>query len=577
MSESLLDVLLAKHPVPCQVESMEIQPDEIVHVVGTQEPVRDQPDSRAQLLLRTGWLKVDLIQIALSPDERAQLVTEVQGAARNWLKQAGSPVQATERDQVRWLVEKTRSHESALQIGQRVWLALVLHGLGCRGLRFDNEGQIHWQEGLVGRIGLAPDAAIDLAWSQPTRQTYTASFRQPDGTITRGKGRRRWFAYRLTIDPSAAFLFEQRAQKTQNAVALIVASEIHATQPQLPRDFYGGDAFQQACIDAQDQSFDHILVVSPKHGIISLDDTVDSETTWDSVLEGPVWNWQQMAVQRLGMYLFGKAAINHPQARELNWWAWLNPETTYELTVFGDGFTVQMLLDHLIHSGGRMPHSWPQLRLGELKPGYDAGEMEETFDFDFDLSDNIDFDDPEYQAAMQDINILLEWSTEFVELVSVYVSPINELWTLAADEALIPVRILTASEMDIEELLDLLTDISLLLEHPLPFTMLINAGLGVSTLLQITHSLVHDEREAISALLDVYPEDVLRQYVEKTLQETSQEDRLCACLTLAEQLQLLHLAIDSTQRDQLMLWLQTYISTRMRPRILGSAEGTDKP
>src|SRR5690606_23744465 len=118
-----------------------------------------------------------------------------------------------ERDQVRWLVEKTRQHESMLQIGQRVWLALVLHHLGHQGLHFDAEGQIRWQGGAAGRIGLSPDEAVDLAWGQEGHQTYAASFRQPDGSIRRGKGRRRWDIYRLTVHPDAAVLFARRARR----------------------------------------------------------------------------------------------------------------------------------------------------------------------------------------------------------------------------------------------------------------------------------------------------------------------------------------------------------------------------
>jgi hypothetical protein len=125
--------------------------------------------------------------------------------------------------------------------------------------------------------------------------------------------------------------------------------------------------------------------------------------------------------------------------------------------------------------------------------------------------------------------------------------------------------------MDIEDLLDLLTDITLLVEQPLPISMMISANMAVSVLLQITHSLVHNERDALPELMDIFPEGTLRQYVEKTLQEPNFEDQLCACLTLAEQMQLLALTILPQTGDQLLIWLQTYLSARMRQRILGES------
>jgi hypothetical protein len=94
----------------------------------------------------------------------------------------------------------------------------------------------------------------------------------------------------------------------------------------------------------------------------------------------------------------------------------------------------------------------------------------------------------------------------------------------------------------------------------------------VSLLLQITHSLVHDERDAIREPLDAFQDGVLRQYIEKVMQEPSFEDRLCACLTLTEQVQLLALTISPSLSDQLLVWLQTYLSSRMRQRILGEMD-----
>jgi hypothetical protein len=567
---TILDKILSSHSAACQLRVVKVTAEELVHVVGSQEPVRDQPDERARLLLAAGWLKIETVELELPDSERANFVTAIQQSARTWLKQAGDSPTPEDRDQVRWLVEKTRSRESKQQIAQRVWLAAVVYNMNHRGIAFDSEGQVLWQAGIAGRIGLSPDDALDLAWQHGDHQVYTASFRQADGTITRGKGRQRWYVYRLTIDSAADPLFERRAKKTHEKVALIVASEIHATQPRLPRDFYGGNEFQQACIDAQDQQFTHILVVSPEHGILSLDDVVPSDSTWDEVLERRVWAWQQLAIQRLGFYFFGDPRIKIPRAKDINWWAWLNPSSSYEISIFGAGFAVRMLLDQLLRYKSRVASSWPEISIAESRPGYNIGDLGDDDDLDFDLDE--DFDSQNFEATLQDIDQMLEWAAEFVELVNIFVPPTGETWELAPDEALIPIRLLTETGMDIEDLLDLLTDISLLIEQSIPISMLISANMVVSIMLQITHSLAHNEHEAVHDTLETLPEAVLRQYIEKVLQETSLEDRLCACLTLIEQMHLIVLSVPPVVNDQLLVWLQTYLATKMRQRILGDQD-----
>jgi hypothetical protein len=166
----------------------------------------------------------------------------------------------------------------------------------------------------------------------------------------------------------------------------------------------------------------------------------------------------------------------------------------------------------------------------------------------------------------------LEWATELSELVNVFVPPTSEVWDLAPDEALIPVRLLTEMGMEIEDLLDLLTDVNLLLEQSIPISILINAPMVVSVLLQVAHTLAHNERDPIPEMLSVFPEDAVRQYIEGAIQEATLEDRLCACLTLAEQMHLLAMAVPPSTSDQLLVWLQTYISTRLRQRLLGDAD-----
>jgi len=166
----------------------------------------------------------------------------------------------------------------------------------------------------------------------------------------------------------------------------------------------------------------------------------------------------------------------------------------------------------------------------------------------------------------------LEWSAELVSLVNIYVPPTNETWELAPDEALIPIRALVDAEIDIENFLDVLTDLQLLLDRAIPLSALVNANMVVSVLLQITHSLVHNDQDSIQELLSLLPEAEFHQYIENALQEVNQEDQLCACLTLAEQMQLVALNLPSAMSDQLLIWLQTYISARMRHRLLGNTD-----
>lgn len=571
MNKTILDELLSKFPVQTELRTITITEDEIVHAAGAQEPVRDQPDERARTLLRLGWLSIDHLHIALSASERKALVEQVQELARNWLAQKVDTASASEHQQIRWMVEKTRPHESKQQIAHRLWLAIALYGQNCRGLRFDIEGQIHWDDGITGRIGLSPDELLDLIWANDKQIVYAASFRAPNGTIARGKGRHRWYVYRLSIDKKATPLFEQRLNKVNERIALVVASESYATQPQLPRDFYGGDEFQQACIDAQDQHFDHIFVLSPEHGVISLDDMVPSDITWNDVLEQHIWRWQMLVVQRLGRYLFRDPSQLTAHAHDINWWLWLNPESIYQFTVFGGGFAVRVLFDHLLRARTRVPRLWPHIVLEEYRPGYLFGDFDEDYDLDLDLDDGLTADRA-FELAIQDIDQLLEWATDFVHLVTIRVPPKNEIWHIAPDEALIPIRLLADSGMDVDNLLDLLTDITLLLEQPMPLDLVIRPGLAVSTLLQLTHNLIHDEHDLLQNLLNMLPDDALRQYIEKALQEPHQEDRLCACLTLTEQMQIIDLSISDQAAEQLLVWMQTYISTHVRQQLLGGEQ-----
>lgn len=93
----------------------------------------------------------------------------------------------------------------------------------------------------------------------------------------------------------------------------------------------------------------------------------------------------------------------------------------------------------------------------------------------------------------------------------------------------------------------------------------------VSVLLQISHSLVHRELDVIQETISSFPELPLVQYIEKALREKSQEDQLCACLTLVEHLHLLSQIITPAVNEQLLVWLQTYISGRIRQQMMSQS------
>jgi len=565
----ILDTFFSSHTFTCQSKPVSVQPDELVHVFGAQEPVRDQRDGRARALLQIGWLTIEHIAVAMPPGDREQLVSDIQEAARAWLEHPANQ-ENDARAQVQWLITKTRRHESKQQIIQRVWLAVVLYNLGHRQITFDDAGQIHSDKGRTSRIGLAPDTALEHIWEAGEHTLYVTSFRQPDGTILRGKGRHRWYVYRVTLNPRVAELFKMHPVPVSEKIALIVASETYATQPQLPRDFYGGDAFQQACIDAQDQAFSHILVLSPQHGVISLDDVVPTDQPWDDVMKHRLWEWQVTANSRLSRHLFGTLPAGVSPDLNIEWWPWLHPESRYEFTVFGGGFPIRLLLDYLSRASARSPESWPHITLAEQRPGYMIDDFEDVWS----ANEPLGFLDDELdeQVLSQDLELLLEWATELAERIVIYVHPLDETWELAPDEALLPTRILADSGLEMEDFLDLLTDTTLVLEQRLPLSMLLNANTIVSILLQICHNMVHRELDMIQEVLGLFPEYTLRQYVEKTLQESSEEDQLCNCLTLAEQMHLIALAVPTSIAEQLLIWMQTYIAARMRQRLVDTSE-----
>ncbi len=581
---TILDTLLSNYRFECQPQPVQVSALELTHVFGTQEPVRSQPDGRAQSLRVLGWLHVEYIDAAVPLDKRGEMVVAIQQRARERLAQ-NPALSPEEHLQVSWFFERTRSAESPQQLSQRVWLATVLYNLGLRGLAFNEEGEILYEGGRTPRIGGAPDMALELAWQCASPVLYTASYRQADGVVWRGKGRQRWHIYRITLDPVARVLFEREKPQVWEKVALIVASDTHAKRPQLPRDFYGGDAFQQACIDAQDQQFDHILVLSPRHGVLSLDDIVTSDDSWQKVAKSWSRTWEAKALQRLGLYLYGTPPTEIKDPHEVNWWAWLNPRSSYELFFFGSGFPVAALASFVQDERSRAPMSFPKVLLHSPRPGYqavqsdlyDEFEVFDDFDDEFEAFDFQGLPDLDEQLQ-QDLEELFAWSARFAESVNVSFPPTGDEWSLTPHETIVPARLLALNTEDIDEVLDLLSDVAFTLERPLSIHLLLNARAGLHNLLEVAHNVVHDDREGIRDVLKRVPEPSLARYIETALQQPNREDRLCSLLTLAEPLSLLSIHISESLNQQLMVWLQTYLASALQQHMRKQADGNgDQP
>ncbi len=566
MTTTVLDTFFSHVQLDLLVSPVQVQENELVHVMGTSEPVRDHPDERTRSLLGAGLLVVESVKATLPEEKRLELVTDIQNKARAWLKAPPPEADAEMMQQVRWLFSKARAKESPQQIIQRVWLTAVLYNLGMRHLRYTDKGGIRWDGGSTERIGMGPDAHLDAAIESGQHTLYVASYRRPDGTVVRGKGRQRWYIYRLRLDPSVDVLFERRKTIVQENVALIVASETRATQPQLPRDFYGGDEFQQACIDAQDPQFQHALVLSPAHGVISLDETVPSDIDWDEIVSGQFLRWQTKVIYKLGAYLFGEARHRVKVPENFNWWLWLNPESIYSFTVFGGGLAVRMLFDYLLSARPYALDQWPHLILAERRLGYGADDFEEDLNFGLGallgeeeyLSENELLD-----TVLPELDQLMHWASLFADRVSLYVAPIDQSWELHADEALLPVRLLHDAGVPMDTLLTTLTEIAFLVEQNAPFNVLIDTHSLVATLLQFTHNLVHRDHHVANEVLKIVVDPALRHYLETALREPDIEDRLCAALALTEQVQMLALLIPQHAQEKLAVWLHTYIAGRV--------------
>ena len=565
MTSTALDSFFSHTQITLRAKPVEVQENELAHVMGTTEPVRNHPDEHARSLLGAGLLQVESITTPLPEKKRLALVKEIQDKARAWLQNPPPEADPDMVKQVRWLFSKTRGQESPQQIIQRVWLSAVLYNLGMRGIRYTEEGRILWEGGATERIGLGPDKHLEATIERGEHTLYAASYRKPDGTVVRGKGRQRWYIYRLTVDPSADVLFERRKEIVRENIALIVASETRATQPQLPRDFYGGDEFQQACIDAQDPQFQHALVLSPAHGVVSLDEIVPTDIDWHEALDGPFWRWQIMTIHKLGAYLFGEARHKVDVPEDFNWWLWLNTESVYTFTVFGGGLAVRMLFDYLLGARSYAHQEWPHIILAERRLGYGADDFEEDLEFNlgaFFGDDDYLSEDDLLDAILPDLDQMMQWATALAERVSVHVPPLEQTWELNADEALIPVRILHEAGVKMDALVSTLMEISFLLDQRAPFSVMVNTSSIVATLLQLTHNMVHHDHRMVTEVLQLVVNPTLRRYLELLLQEVELEDRLCGVLALAEQVQMLALLIPQRTQDMLSVWLHTYIAGR---------------
>ncbi len=565
MTSTVLDTFFSRVQLNLHISPVQVQAEELVHVMGTTEPVRDHPDERTQSLHVAGLLTVESVTATLPEKERMALVEGIQNAARAWLQKPPPEAAPEMLQQVHWLFSKTRRAESPQQIVQRVWLSAVLYNLGMRGLRYTDEGRILWEGGATERIGLGPDAHLDAIIARGEHTLYTASYRRPDGTVVRGKGRQRWYIYRLTVDPKADALFARYNEIVRENIALIVASETRATQPQLPRDFYGGDEFQQACIDAQDPQFQHALVLSPQHGVISLEEVVPSDADWHTVTGEQFWLWQMKVISKLGGYLFGEARHNLDMPGDFNWWLWLNPESVYSFTVFGGGLAVRMLFDQLLSARTYALNEWPHIILAERRLGYGADDFEEDLEFNLGAmlpEEDYLTEDELLDAILPDLDQLMQWAEMLVERVSVYVAPLDQSWELSAEEALIPVRILHDAGVKLESVLSIMTEISFLIEQKTPFSVLTSTTTLVATLLQFAHNLLHSDHRMANEVLKIILNPTIRHTLEIAMSEPDMEDRLCAVLALAEQVQMLALLIPQQTQDMLSVWLHTYIAGR---------------
>src|SRR5690606_22349940 len=107
----------------------------------------------------------------------------------------------------------------------------------------------------------------------------------------------------------------------------------------------------------------------------------------------------------------------------------------------------------------RRPENWPDLVLLEQRPGYHTGELDDDLDYEPDYGFDEGFEDeggPEGEMGALSIQQLLDWSTELAQLITIYVPPTEETWNIGPGEALIPVRLLADSEMNLDDLLELL-------------------------------------------------------------------------------------------------------------------------
>ncbi|MCD4686715.1 MAG: hypothetical protein K8S97_12335, partial [Anaerolineae bacterium] len=84
MDKTIVDKLLNAHQVTCVIQPVTVTADELAHIAGTQEPIRDQPDERSRELLQAGWLTVESVEFILPTADWQARITAIQDSARAW-------------------------------------------------------------------------------------------------------------------------------------------------------------------------------------------------------------------------------------------------------------------------------------------------------------------------------------------------------------------------------------------------------------------------------------------------------------------------------------------------------------
>lgn len=582
-TDTLVDQLLAAlPPVALTVEAApltNVGPSNLIHyLMGTQEPWTDRPANRTDFLLRTELVRIH--RLTPDPPDRpavwADLVAQAQNRAAAMLNEP--PDLQTEMELGPFL-DRTRRGESDAQIKQRVWLAIVMYNLGHRGLSFDREnGAIFAQEPTFGApIGIAPDLAVDLARARGAERFYVATyaerFRETEYTgeypvdLARGRGRMRWYVHEVRIDPRAERFYEIERNPVERTVALIVAGDEHATRAGLPRDYYRDPAFQQAVIDAEDRHYDKTLVLSPRHGLVALDQIVQEDGVWEDL---GWWNydWAWKAQDQLWRACLNPDAHVDVDAarREISWWVWQHPESRYRFTLYGHSRATQILAEILYnqqvsvetHPGYVAPDAWGMS--SAFYDDYEPGEI--RYD---DILSELGLDESLEQDLRETLTAASEEAAQMAEVV--FLPPPSTLNVaprmLSPEEALEPVMVLRARECEVDQVVVELQALRDLLDEPVNIGILMDAPTRLTAVLRIVHAVLHGDESEVMALSEETLPARLHEAVRNAALDL-EDDRLCPLLSYAEGLSALAVLLDDDDRDRLSVWQRTFWAGELR-------------